>query len=404
MQALLGTRLSADINLVAQLLILIGLWIGLYFARTKRIRQHGNTQTAMVLVNLFFIALIMATSFYKYVIAGGTTTGTVARLMMVHGALGLVAEGTGIYLILRMRTQLIPPRLRVGNYKLVMRSTLALWTVLLALGVATYYYRYLSPESVAAEPVPLVHLRQAGQDLLIHALEMEEAAARNNLGTVKRHAEHVVNLLEGKAGQHYGDLDRDGVLEDPGDGTGLLTYLDSVAGATKDEEFQSVASKIRRLAEKLRRSALFALETSDLNIAATFSKEAVSLSREVNTEGLALLEAKAKQKGVSLSPFPSASVPGVSGEANTVTIFLDQFRFKEATVTISPGSRVVWVSKDVAKHTVTSDDRTTFHSGDMGQGSQFSRTFDEVGTFPYYCRFHVDKGGVDMAGRVIVQP
>jgi len=58
MQALLGTRLSADINLVAQLLILIGLWVGFYFARTRQIPKHRNTQTTMVLVNLVFIALV----------------------------------------------------------------------------------------------------------------------------------------------------------------------------------------------------------------------------------------------------------------------------------------------------------------------------------------------------------
>ena len=147
MQAILGQRLSSDINLVAQILILVGLWTGFLLARRKRIRQHQLMQTTMVLVNLFFILFVMITSFYNYVIAGGTVTGTVAQLMFVHGSLGLLAELTGIYLILRMSTHVIPPRLRVRNFRLVMRSLLGLWTVLVLLGFGIYYARYLAPKA-----------------------------------------------------------------------------------------------------------------------------------------------------------------------------------------------------------------------------------------------------------------
>ena len=93
MQALLGTRLAADINLVAQVLMLAGLWVGFYFARTKQGNKHANMQTAVVLAQLFFIFFVMTTSFYNYVVEGRTTTGIVAQLMMIHGTMGLVAEG-----------------------------------------------------------------------------------------------------------------------------------------------------------------------------------------------------------------------------------------------------------------------------------------------------------------------
>ena len=86
MQAIFGQKVSADINLVAQALILIGLWIGAYFAHKKQITQHQRIQTTLVLVNCFFILFIMATSFYNYVVRGGSTTGTVASLMIVHGS------------------------------------------------------------------------------------------------------------------------------------------------------------------------------------------------------------------------------------------------------------------------------------------------------------------------------
>jgi len=404
MQALLGTRLSADINLAAQLLILTGLWVGFYFARTRQIPKHRNTQTAMVLVNLVFIALVMGSSFYNYVVAGGTTRGVVALLMMVHGFLGVVAQGTGIYLILRMRTQLIPPRWRIRNFKLVMRATLALWTILVVLGVGIYYYRYLAPKPVAAASAPLEQLRLTGRDLLIHAAEMDEAAQRRSLDTVHRHAEHVVNLLEGKGGPHYGDLDRDGLLEDPGDGTGLLNYLEQVVGAPKDEELLPLANRTRRWGERLRDISLSTLKGTNIEAVAGLSREAASLARQISSDGIGPLVDKARDRGVAAAPMATALMPAPSSAPNTVTVLMNQFQFRENRVTIKRGWSVVWVNQEIAKHTVTSDDGKTFHSGTMPQGGQFSFSFGQAGTFPYYCRFHGDKGGVDMAGLVVVEP
>lgn len=90
----------------------------------------------------------------------------------------------------------------------------------------------------------LVHMRQvtfedpanrkgflpgAEEQLLIaidHAGFAQEALAANDLNQARRHAEHVVNILEGKNGPHYGDLDGDGLAQNPGDGFGVLPYLE----------------------------------------------------------------------------------------------------------------------------------------------------------------------------------
>ena len=197
MQEWFGTRTSADINLIAQIVMLVGLWIGFFMAHTHRTKAHANMQTSVVLAQLFFIFFVMVNSFNNFVIEGGTTGGTVARLMMIHGLLGAIAEGTGIYLLLRMRTKLIPERLRVRNFKRVMQGTLALWTIVAVLGFGIYFYRYLEPRSADVE-APLEQLFQAGDDLVAHALEMQEAIQRVNLNTAKRHAEHVVNPHRGQ--------------------------------------------------------------------------------------------------------------------------------------------------------------------------------------------------------------
>jgi hypothetical protein len=86
----------------------------------------------------------MFATFYSFVIAGGNNRGTLPQLMMLHGLLGMIAEITGIYLILRMRTKIIPPRFRVRNFKLVMRTLITLWTLIVILGLGIYYLSYLA--------------------------------------------------------------------------------------------------------------------------------------------------------------------------------------------------------------------------------------------------------------------
>ena len=149
MLAIVGTRTASDINLVAQLVLLAGLYIGYALARRNRFVAHANVQTAMVLLNLPLIAFLMIPSFWDYIVVGGRTAGRGPRLTIVHGALGLVVEIVALYLILQMRTSLIPPSFRISNIRLAMRATLALWTVVVVLGIGIYVVGYVLPRTPA---------------------------------------------------------------------------------------------------------------------------------------------------------------------------------------------------------------------------------------------------------------
>ncbi len=67
-----------------------------------------------------------------------------------------------------------------------------------------------------------------------------------------------------------------------------------------------------------------------------------------------------------------------------------------AEVTVSPGTRIVWVNNDDAAHTVTSgslgdaDAGTLFDSGFplMKPGEKFEHVFDAPGEYPYFCQVH----------------
>jgi uncharacterized membrane protein YozB (DUF420 family) len=147
MQWLVGARTASDINLIAQLFILVGLYYGFALARQRRFAQHATVQTAMVLLNVPLIAFMMIPSFWDYVVVGGHTTSPGARLTIAHGALGFFVEVVALYLIVQMRTNAVPRRFRIDNLKLAMRTTLALWTVVFVMGLGIYVTAYVLPSA-----------------------------------------------------------------------------------------------------------------------------------------------------------------------------------------------------------------------------------------------------------------
>jgi plastocyanin len=68
------------------------------------------------------------------------------------------------------------------------------------------------------------------------------------------------------------------------------------------------------------------------------------------------------------------------------------FSFQPATITVTLGEAVRWTNQGSAPHTTTSGQPGTpdglWDSGTMGNGSQFSHTFNSAGTFHYFCNIH----------------
>ncbi len=70
------------------------------------------------------------------------------------------------------------------------------------------------------------------------------------------------------------------------------------------------------------------------------------------------------------------------------------FAFNPQTITITKGTTVTWINEDSATHTVTGN---AFITEILNQGQTFSYTFDEAGTFDYWCKIHPS-----MRGKVVV--
>jgi plastocyanin len=72
----------------------------------------------------------------------------------------------------------------------------------------------------------------------------------------------------------------------------------------------------------------------------------------------------------------------------TVHITIQNFAFSPQTITVAPGTTVVWTNKDSVDHTVTSDTGAWPDSGNLATGQTFSHTFAKAGTYPYHCAIH----------------
>lgn len=78
--------------------------------------------------------------------------------------------------------------------------------------------------SDAPAPYGLGARRQA-EELLRHAEYIQTAHDLLSIADAQRHAEHVVNVLQGAEGEHFGDLDGAHGVQNPGDGFGVLPYV-----------------------------------------------------------------------------------------------------------------------------------------------------------------------------------
>lgn len=95
----------------------------------------------------------------------------------------------------------------------------------------------------------------------------------------------------------------------------------------------------------------------------------------------------------------NTNTPSLTSSSKTNTVAIEGFAFTPTSITIKTGTKVTWINKDSAAHTVTSDDGSadTFKSDSINKNATYSYTFNKAGTFTYHCAFHPD-----MTGKVIV--
>lgn len=81
-----------------------------------------------------------------------------------------------------------------------------------------------------------------------------------------------------------------------------------------------------------------------------------------------------------------------NGEPGENEVWMVGQSFTPGTIEIETGTTITWTNQSSEVHTVTSGSPGSpdgeFDSGNMSAGQEFSHTFEEAGSFDYYCALH----------------
>ena len=84
----------------------------------------------------------------------------------------------------------------------------------------------------------------------------------------------------------------------------------------------------------------------------------------------------------------SSRQPSPAEPTTTTTVGAYDNRFTPQSINVQPGTTVRWLNYGQHPHTVTADDGS-WDSGDIQPGASYSATFNNPGTYYYYCRHHM---------------
>ena len=305
----------------------------------------------------------------------------------------------------------------------------------------------------------LVSLRHQSMLVREHLELTHLSVDASDIAGIRRHAEHLINIIEGLHGAHFGDVDGDGRVLNPGNnygllstqvgGPGLIEQVTRNAQAARDaldateqvklhmEHTRIAAQNALQWAEQIDLQALELARTADMESARKLLEEmrplAEALLDGVDANGNGVVEpiegegtvklaylhaqfaaspayqATLMEGGIPLAvaqatptPTPPPPTATPTPAPQIVPVLMKDFAFVPPTLTIKVGTTVEFVNLDNAPHTATLDDNSK-DTGTMNLNDKASLTFETPGEFGYFCLFHGGPG-VGMAGKIIVEP
>ena len=88
----------------------------------------------------------------------------------------------------------------------------------------------------------------------------------------------------------------------------------------------------------------------------------------------------------------------ISSEEIGNDVSISDFAFNPRTITIQKGESIIWTNEDSVKHSIVSDSGNEIASDSISKGEIYEHTFNNVGTYSYYCGIHPS-----MKGEVVVE-
>jgi plastocyanin len=99
---------------------------------------------------------------------------------------------------------------------------------------------------------------------------------------------------------------------------------------------------------------------------------------------------------LAVCTLPAAAIAARAEDASQVVI--KAFKYEPQAIKVAAGTTVTWTNKDPEPHTVV-DKGGKFRSAALDTGDTFSFTFNDPGTYTYFCSLHPH-----MVGTVEVTP
>lgn len=97
------------------------------------------------------------------------------------------------------------------------------------------------------------------------------------------------------------------------------------------------------------------------------------------------------------APTPAGSAPASDARMDEA-ISIKGFAFAPDDLTVPAGTTVTWINDEDSLHTVTSGTPESpsglFDSGEIDTGVEFTHTFTDEGTYPFFCARHDFMNGV----------
>ena len=105
--------------------------------------------------------------------------------------------------------------------------------------------------------------------------------------------------------------------------------------------------------------------------------------------------------GVAACGDDDSSASDECGAGDTIVEIKDNV-FDPETAEVTPGTTVCWPNEGRNEHAVEPDEGDLFVDDSIQPGEAFSYTFEDAGTYDYYCRLHGAPGSGQI-GEIIVE-
>lgn len=86
------------------------------------------------------------------------------------------------------------------------------------------------------------------------------------------------------------------------------------------------------------------------------------------------------------------ATPAAAAASHTYTVVIDKMKFGPVPAVVHKGDTIVWVNKDMLRHTATASDHS--FDLDLPPGTKGATVIKETGTIPFVCRYHPGMRGV----------